>query len=265
MSGEAHRLLAIVAVEPAKRVRCQQPHCGHSVYARIHVVEDSGSLLVLGADCFAKRYGVASTTGFKGFGGGSGRVLTEAERELLLNNTSALLAQFESERAKELERVAAKMESLRQLHAARQQQTLENPYRQDLIAHRLRGERNRAVPRSSTSSSPPQQMALAPLPRWAAFKKQNTSFFAYGVAKGQCWVLMQSASHDGCFIAPAPVPFESWDEALPPSIGAADVERSVYVSQRHVNELTAWFSQRCSKGTRIDSDAWAIQQFALRI
>jgi hypothetical protein len=40
-----YKLLAIVAVEPAHRIRCQQPHCGHSVYARIHIVEEAGQLI----------------------------------------------------------------------------------------------------------------------------------------------------------------------------------------------------------------------------
>lgn len=34
------RLLAIVSVPPQKRVVCQQPGCGHGVYAAIRVVED---------------------------------------------------------------------------------------------------------------------------------------------------------------------------------------------------------------------------------
>ena len=117
MTQRQFKLLAIVAVEPARRIRCQQPHCGHGVYARIHVVEEDGRLLVLGSDCYAKRYGIASTANFGGFCGGSGLVLTEAESEMLSNNTAALLAQFELEREQarlrtEEERVqaAAKLE-----------------------------------------------------------------------------------------------------------------------------------------------------------
>ena len=72
------RLLAIVSVLPQKRVVCQQPGCGHGVYAAIHVVEDNGQILVLGSTCFAKRY-----TGFKGApelsgtGWGNGEPLTD--------------------------------------------------------------------------------------------------------------------------------------------------------------------------------------------
>lgn len=243
-------LRAIVAVEPAFRVRCQQPHCGHSVYARIHIVEEAGELLVLGSDCFARRYRIASTANFGGFGGGGGRALTDAERELLSTNTALLLAQFEQERAEEDARVAAKRVALRQhveLHkhiAPTFQPVNSAPWQRDRI------------------EPEPTARPSAPLPSWAELKKPNSSFFAYGTEDGQCWVLMQSGSHDGCFVVPAPIPFESWDEALPPSLGEVDLERNVYVSQRNINDLTTWFSSRCRKGSRIDSDAVAIQQFA---
>jgi hypothetical protein len=243
-------LRAIVAVERTLRVRCQQPHCGHSVYARIHVVEEAEELLVLGSDCFAKRYGVSSTANFGGFGGGGGRALTDAERELLSSNTALLLAQFEQERAEQDGRDAAKLEALRQhaeLHrhfAPTSQPVNSAPWQ----SHRMELE--------------PTARASAPLPPWAELKKPNSSFFAYGTEDGQCWVLMQSGIHDGCFVVPAPIPFESWDEALPPSIGSVDWERNLYVSQRNINDLTTWFSIRCRKGSRIDSDAAAIQQFA---
>ena len=86
------RLRAIVAVSPAERVRCQQSGCKCSVYAAIHVVEESGVLIVLGATCFSKRYGHLRALGDAQFGGGGGRQLTDAERQLLEQNTAALLA-----------------------------------------------------------------------------------------------------------------------------------------------------------------------------
>lgn len=42
------RLLAIIAVDFEKAVRCQKPGCGHRVYAAVHVVQDDGRYLVLG-------------------------------------------------------------------------------------------------------------------------------------------------------------------------------------------------------------------------
>ena len=93
------KLLAIVSVEHADRVRCGQPTCGHSVYRRIHVVRESEKLLVVGSTCFAKRYGTDGALGMARFGGGEGRMLTDEERQLLLNNTEALIARFEEEAA----------------------------------------------------------------------------------------------------------------------------------------------------------------------
>lgn len=265
-ASQPFKLRAIVAVDPAPahRVRCQQPHCGHSLYARIHVVEEAGQLLVLGSDCFAKRFSEGRTTDFRGYGSGGGRVLTEAERELLLNNTKALLAQFDAERQRDLELAEEKRQKERELAEAK------------LIALRELFAAKQARFRSSQIRSPdplqqpmidpePTPMEVIPLPTWAMLKKPNSSFFAYSMGNSQCWVLMQSASHAGCFIAPAPTPFESWDEALPSSLGSVDVEREVYVSDSNINALAAWFASRCTNGSRIDSDAAAIQQFTMGI
>jgi hypothetical protein len=90
-------LVAIVAVDKDARVQCQQPGCGHSVYRRIHIVQDGSELLVLGSTCFAKRYGSHESLGAARHGGGEGRELTDEERQLLLSNTAALIARFEAE------------------------------------------------------------------------------------------------------------------------------------------------------------------------
>ena len=222
----------------------------------------SGQLLVLGSDCFAKRYGENHITDFRGYGSGGGRVLTEAERELLSNNTKALLAQFEAEHQRELELAEERCQKERELVEAK------------LITERELFAAKQAQLRSSHIRSPdplqqpmidldPTPLEVIPLPTWAILKKPNSSFFAYSMGNGQCWVLMRSASHAGCFIAPAPTPFESWDEALPSSLGSVDLEREVYVSNSNINALTAWFASRCTNGSRIDSDAAAIQKFTM--
>ena len=224
---------------------------GSSLISRKNVVEEAGQLLVLGSDCFAKRFGEGHATGFRGYGAGGGRVLTEAERELLLNNTEALLAQFEAERQKERELAEAKLRALRERFAA-QPERFGSSHLRKLDPQQ-----------QSRINIEPTPIEVTALPMWANLKKPNSSFFAYGMGNGQCWVLMQSATHAGCFIAPAPTPFESWDEALPPTIGSVDMEREVYVSDRDINALVGWFASRCKNGSRIDSGAAAIQHFAL--
>lgn len=252
------KLLAIVAVDPVDRVRCQQPGCGHGVYARIHVVEDSGELIVLGSDCFAKRYGDGHAKRFQGPGAGGGRVLTQAEREMLLHNTTALLAQFEVEQQRAQELVKSKLAALRELHAHRSQHS----GHQTATIQLSRGIQPEIQHYKSAADADLFAVASTPVPFWAALKKPSTSFFAYGMAEGHCWVLMQSATHAGCFIAPAPINFEGWDVAFPPSLGRADLSRGVYESDRDINSLVSWFASRQSKSSRIDSDARAIQHFA---
>lgn len=262
MTEQSFKLLAIVAVDPSHRVRCQQPNCGHSVYARIHVVEDAGNLFVLGSDCFAKRYGdghVATVT--NGYGGG-GRMLTDAEREMLIGNTKALLAKFEAERLMALE--LAEQERKKEIKMREDQRTA--------MLTKITAFKERMAfvspPRLEHKGQPmigrePAPVEVIPLPSWAYLKKQHSSIFAYGLGDGQCWVLIQSATHEGCFIAPAPNAFESWDEALPTSLGVADIERGVYVSESNINVLSGWFLSHCKTGSRIDSDPVAIQRFAL--
>ncbi|MEJ8859838.1 hypothetical protein WKW79_35170 [Variovorax robiniae] len=92
------KLLAVVEVAQADRVRCQAVGCGHGVYKRIHVVSVGDKLQVLGSDCFTKLFG-ADVQGSPSFGGAAGRRLTDAERKMLEENTAQLIAQFAAEHA----------------------------------------------------------------------------------------------------------------------------------------------------------------------
>ena len=125
------RLLAVVEVPQADRVVCQAPSCKHPVYKRIHVVQKDGQLTVLGSECFKKLFGEGHSA--PSYGSGEGRLLTLEERQLLVENTARLIAQFEAEHqaALELARLAAEQqaaaeavrraaEERRQLEAERQ-------------------------------------------------------------------------------------------------------------------------------------------------
>lgn len=50
-------LLDVVEVDRDRRVRCQAEGCGHSVYARIHLVLVDGQFQVLGGNCLQRLYG----------------------------------------------------------------------------------------------------------------------------------------------------------------------------------------------------------------
>lgn len=93
------QLLTIVQVEKEHRIRCQADGCKHSVYKQIHVVRINGTLMLFGISCFTKKFHNLSnsfiTPLFSSSSGG--RVLTDEERKLLVDNTENLIAYFQKE------------------------------------------------------------------------------------------------------------------------------------------------------------------------
>lgn len=118
MSAE---LLAIVEVDRDSRVVCQAPGCGHAVYKRIHVVRHDDKLGVYGSDCFDRLFGDLGRGATPNYGGGTGRLLTEEERLMLVQNTERLIAQFEAERQLALERERLQAAALQQQEQAARQ------------------------------------------------------------------------------------------------------------------------------------------------
>jgi hypothetical protein len=196
-----HKLLAIVAVDPVDRVQCRQPGCGHTVYARIHVVQAGEELLVLGSTCFEKRYGSGSALGSASYAGGSGRQLTPEERQLLVENTSLLLARFEEERAQQL-----------RLAAARTQE-----------ASRLK----RPAPAFNPTPRCPSFPTRLPSKHvpWP-WMKHLSSMLYIKLNDGTGWVRVQRSDGQQ-FLVPWPM-FDGWDEALPAHFGTVDYEHEGY-------------------------------------
>lgn len=199
------QLEAILAVAQPDRVRCDQPHCGRSVYRRIHVVRESGKLLVLGSDCYTERYGTDAASISARYGGGEGRTLTQAERDLLVNNREALLAQFEDEAALSQ---AAKL---------------------------------KPVP----SASPPRPVSVSPqrvVPQQISHEtpwtwvKPRTSVLYVKLKDGSGWIRVQRRD-DKQLLVPWPV-FDGWDEALPPLFGPIDPKCGGHVLPDVVLALT---------------------------
>lgn len=206
MSSTA-RLLAIVSVPPTRRVQCQQPGCGHGVYAAIHVVDDDGQLVVLGSTCFAKRYGGEHALGTPAYsaGGGNGHMLTEEERQMLRDNTAALVAMLKERHDLAMRAAAEKVKVLRS------QFSPPPAYRRPLQHLHL-----------------PQFRAPAAQDRrpWAWQHQRNTSVALFRSAGGQSWVRVQhlDGSHK---LAPWPM-FDGWDKALPASCGKPDLLLQAY-------------------------------------
>ena len=119
------RLLAVVEVPQADRVVCQAPGCKHPVYKRIHVVQKNGQLTVLGSECFKKLFGEGHSA--PSYGSGEGRLLTLEERQLLVENTACLIAQFEAEHQAALER--ARLAAERRARLAAEQQAADEAAR----------------------------------------------------------------------------------------------------------------------------------------
>lgn len=185
------KLLAIVSVEHADRVRCGQPTCGHSVYRRIHVVRENGKLLVLGSTCFAKRYGADTALGSARFGAGEGRPLTQEERQMLVTKTEALLERFEVEA------------SAPNLTAAVKAMPTSLPSSPVSALYR------------AAASKPHQETP------WAWVKPWSSVIFLK-LKDGSGWMRAQRRD-DKHLLVPWPV-FDGWDEALPPLFGPVDSE-----------------------------------------
>lgn len=191
------QLLAVVCFDSKKeQVKCGYPGCKHYVYRKIHVVEDAGEISILGSTCFAKKYRGKEPLGTANFSyGGEGKMLTAEERELLLQNTAALIARFEQERK------------------ARQQQD----------------EQSRILPPPSAVSlavqRSPSVVAVAESP-WPWQRLQSSNWYIL-LQDGSGWVRVQHT--DGKqLLVPWPV-FDGWDEALPPQVGEPSEEFGGYV------------------------------------
>ena len=194
-----------------KRVQCQQPGCKHSVYAAVHVEEEDGRLLVLGSTCFAKRYGSSHALGHAQYGGSSGRMLTEDERLMLLQNTEALLAHFEAQAAEEAEAAALAEERARTEELQRKQQMLDK-----LQKLRAAFDERQAVlvRRAGTPGIAPQ--TLSP---WD-WQMERTSVGLFTAPGGACWVRVQHRNGSQK-LAPWPH-FDGWECALPVGVGIPD-------------------------------------------
>ena len=209
-------LLAIVSVKEDERVRCCQLGCGKPVFRAIHVVRDGQQLLVLGSTCFAKRYGSATALGGPSYGGSGGRQLTDAERDLLANNTAALIAQFEAEVQ---DKARMRREAL----------TRKSP--PALVA--MPTKPNVTALLSSRSSSLPWH--------WA---EPRTSLFYIHLKDGTGWIRVQ---HNDGYQRLVPWPrFDGWDETLPSSVGLADQELGCFLVKdfvsalRYLKQLSVW-------------------------
>lgn len=103
-------LHSVIEVPKGQSIRCQAPGCTASVWKAIHVVVMDGDIQLYGSTCFKKTFeGTGLGAGAPSYGSATGRVLTDAERLMLMENTSRLIALLEEEHHEEI----AQQEALR--------------------------------------------------------------------------------------------------------------------------------------------------------
>lgn len=220
MTPSHPQLLAIVSVEREQRVLCQNPGCGHGVYAAIHVVQDGGQLLVLGSTCYARRYGGAQALGNPAYsaGTGVGGLLTAQERETLANNTADLIAQLKVRHEAVMAEGEAKLLSLR-----------------ERVAHQQAERLALFAPRPAQPRQPPPEHP------WPWQHASNTSVAVVRGPDGHHWVRV--LHRDGRQrLAPWPL-FEGWEEAFPPSVGSPDETSQAYLVPNIIAGLQ-WLARR---------------------
>lgn len=169
---------------------------------------------MLGSTCFAKRYGGSNALGSPSYGSGSGRQLTDAERELLANNTTALLAQFETE-AQEAER-----------------------QRREALSHKISPP---LIPRPAKPQPTHHTGSFNSPWTWAG---PGRSMLYIHFPDGTSWIRVE---HKDGHQRLVPWPkFSGWDETWPASVGRADHEMGcLYVSDiksalEYLRQSSAW-------------------------
>lgn len=194
------KLLAIVEVETQDAVQCQHLGCNHRVYKRIHVVEESGQLLVLGSSCFEKRYGSGALLAKPSYGGEHGKKLSAEERQMLVDNTAAFMERFR------LEYEASKAAMLTKLQA-------------------MKASLSGLQPRTGLTPKPSGWYPSVKRPPWP-WVKPLSSVAYFRLKDGTSWVRVQNTQGDQ-LLMPWPS-FEGWDEAFPVSVGTPDRDTGGY-------------------------------------
>lgn len=78
---------------------------------------------------------------------------------------------------------------------------------------------------------------------------------------GEIWIVMESADRPGYYIVPGTGWWDGWDEALPPTVWRADLEKGAYVSDKSINHGIQLIRNFGMTASRIDSDVGLICAF----
>ena len=206
------KLLAVLEVDKDKRVRCQFPGCKQTIYKSIHVIADRGELKVIGSTCVTKgNYGDMGAPAYTG--GGNGKLLTQAEREMLEANTAQLVQQlkteYEARLAQASKAAAEKAEAERAASDAAAKRKAE-AFESFLSDARAAA---KAVPKGPRNYFENPNEGRLP---WSWVDPRRSMLCV--ILDDACgWLRVQDMQ--GCHhLVPFPE-YEGWDEFLPPALG----------------------------------------------
>lgn len=131
------------------------------------------------------------------------------------------------------------------------------------LQERIEADKAERIEKLQPHNSLLQPPAPAPLPTWVTLKKRNTSFFAYQMRnEKEFWIVMDAADQPGCYyVVPGSGWWDGWDEALPLSVGKADLQRGAYCGDGPVDRAGQLMRNLGVSASRIDSDARQICGF----
>lgn len=218
------KLMAVVSVAQDKRVRCQHPGCKQTIYRSIHVINDGGTIKVIGSTCIQKGdYGALGEAAFTMTSGG-GRLLTDAERDQLANNTEELVRQLESQ-------YQARKIALEQAQAtADVAKATEEEARREASLAKLQFIKERLaqshIPRGPVVNPGSSQRSQTIPWQWV---DPMRSMLYLELEDGTQWLRVQArASHGGMHhLVPFPI-FNGWDEYLPAKYGSTNATGDGY-------------------------------------
>lgn len=207
------KLLAVVSVDHNKRVRCQHPGCKQTIFSEVHVINDCGTLKVIGSTCIKKGdYGDLGEAAFTS-GVGAGKTLSDEDRDLLANNTEELVRKLEAQfRARILEQEQFKAAA--DAAEAAKQEAQRAKFRE--IKQRLTGHQANRSAGPIINPGSTQRSQSIPWP-WV---DPMRSMLHIKMQDGSHWLRVQARQRDGGKHHLVPFPkFEGWDEYLPPKFG----------------------------------------------
>ena len=223
------KLLAVATVDENKRVRCQHPGCKQTIYKSVHVINDEGTIKVIGSTCITKGgYGDLGEAAYTG-SGGDGKTLSDEERELLANNTEELVRRLQAQYharllAEEQARAAAEAAEAakREASIAKFQAIKERMAENNALLAQMRASRPVGPAVNPGSGQRSQVMPWA----WA---DPMRSILFMELEDGTRWLRVQAKPAFGGkhHLVPYPV-YEGWDEILPSQYGQINASGDGY-------------------------------------